>query len=110
MSDNLKQTLHTIINTSMTIDQALEDNRISPLEWAQIAIKSIGFWKVIKEFETIKEEIASLNQEEKTDLINFVQKQFDLRDDKLEETVENLFETFLQVSIVLASLKEQQKN
>lgn len=30
-----------IINTAMTVDKALEDKRITALEWAQIAIKSI---------------------------------------------------------------------
>jgi hypothetical protein len=101
MSENLKQTLQTIISTSMSVDKALEDNRISPLEWAQIAIKSIGFWKAIKNIDQLKEEFVSLTPDEKMDLSDYVAKNLDLRNENLEETIEKLFESLIQISSVL---------
>jgi len=67
--EHLKSGLSAIINTAMTVDKALEDKRITALEWAQIAIKSIGFWRVIKNIEPIRQEFQSLTPEAKAELI-----------------------------------------
>lgn len=97
----LKNALATLIATTMSIDKALNDNRITPLEWAQIAIKSIGFWRVVKDFEEIKQQIASLTPADKTELLQFVQSEFDLRNDDLELTIEKIFAVLLEFSSVI---------
>jgi len=100
MSENLKQTLQTIISTSMTIDKALEDKHITALEWAQIAIKSIGFWKVIKNIQPIKEEFMALTPESKAELVHWVNQNFDLRNHQLEETIEKVFTIAIEIADV----------
>jgi hypothetical protein len=97
----LKNALATLIATTMSIDKALNDNHITPLEWAQIAIKSIGFWRVVKDFEEIKQQIASLTPDDKTELLQFVQSEFDLRNDDLEQTIEKAFGVLIEFSALI---------
>jgi hypothetical protein len=103
--EHLKSGLSAIINTAMTVDKALEDKRITALEWAQIAIKSIGFWRVIKNIEPIRQEFQSLTPEDKAELIRWAAQNFDLRNDQLEETVEKVFNLALDFSGVMAELR-----
>jgi hypothetical protein len=103
--EHLKSGLSAIINTAMTVDKALEDKRITALEWAQIAIKSIGFWRVIKNIEPIRQEFQSLTPEGKAELSQWAAQNFDLRNDQLEETVEKVFKLALDFSSVLAELR-----
>ncbi len=96
--EHLKSGLSAIINTAMTIDKALEDKRITALEWAQIAIKSIGFWRVIKNIEPIRQEFQSLTPEAKAELSQWAAQNFDLRNDQLEEIIEKALTIAVELS------------
>jgi len=96
--EHLKSGLSAIINTAMTIDKALEDKRITALEWAQIAIKSIGFWRVIKNIEPIRQEFQSLTPEAKAELSQWAAQNFDLRNDQLEEKIEKALTIAVELS------------
>jgi hypothetical protein len=96
--EHLKSGLSAIINTAMTVDKALEDKRITALEWAQIAIKSIGFWRVIKNIEPIRQEFQSLTPEGKAELSQWAAKNFDLRNDQLEEIIEKALAIAVELS------------
>ena len=98
----LKSALTTLIATAMSIDKALDDNRITPLEWAQIAIKSIGFWRLVKNFDAIRHEFAALTPADKTALVQFVQTEFNLRNDDIEQTIEKAFAVLLELSAVIS--------
>lgn len=106
-TQNLKAALQVLINTSMTVDKALADNKITPLEWAQIAIKSIAFWRVIRNIDPVKDEFLKLTPEARADLIQWSQTQFDLRNDQLEHIIESLFTAILEMSAVLIELREK---
>ena len=105
--EHLKSGLSAIINTAMTVDKALEDKRITALEWAQIAIKSIGFWRVIKNIEPIRQEFQSLTPEAKAEIAQWAAQNFDLRNDQLEETVEKTFHFALEASELFLAFKEK---
>ena len=96
--EHLKSGLSAIINTAMTIDKALEDKRITALEWAQIAIKSIGFWRVIKNIEPTRQEFQSLTPEAKAELSQWAAQNFDLRNDQLEEIIEKALTIAVELS------------
>jgi hypothetical protein len=103
--ENLKQALQVLITTSMTVDKAMEDKNITPLEWAQIAIKSIGFWRVVKNIEPIRIELESLSTQGRTDLTLWAEKEFDLQNDNLEQTIEKLFQVIIEIASVILALK-----
>lgn len=103
--ENLKQALQVIITTTMTVDKALDDKQIQPLEWAQIAIKSIGFWRVVKNIDPIKEEFQALSNEDRTEIIKWLELEFDLRNDNLEETIEKTFNALLEISTIFSTRK-----
>ena len=103
--ENLKQALQVIITTTMSVDKALDDNQIQPLEWAQIAIKSIGFWRVVKNIDPIKEEFRALSNEDRTEIIKWLELEFDLRNDNLEETIEKTFNALLEISTIFSTRK-----
>ncbi len=104
--ENLKQALQVIITTSMTVDKALDDKTISPLEWAQIAIKSIGFWRVVKNIEPIKNDLKNLSDEENKELAQWIEQEFDLRNDNLEQIIEKMFNALFEISTTFSSLKK----
>lgn len=106
-STNLKQALEVIINTSMTVDKALTDEKITPLEWAQIAIKSMQFWKIFKTIEPIYTDLHNLDDQSRQELHQWLVHEFDLRNDQLEQTLENLFRILLEASEILEALKNQ---
>jgi hypothetical protein len=103
---NLQNALKVLINTSMTLDNALEDKRITPLEWAQIAIKSISFWKVIKNIEPIKLEMKTLTDQSRTELQQWVEEEFDLRNENLEKQIELIFAALISLSEITLSRKK----
>jgi predicted RNase H-like HicB family nuclease len=103
--ENLKQALQVIITTTMSVDKALDDKQIQPLEWAQIAIKSIGFWRVVKNIDPIKEEFRALSNEDRTEIIKWLELEFDLRNDNLEETIEKTFNALLEISTIFSTRK-----
>jgi hypothetical protein len=90
----------------MTVDKALDDKQIQPLEWAQIAIRSIGFWKVVKNIEPIRSELQILTDKDRTELALWAEKEFDLRNDNLEQTIEKLFQVVLEIASVLPALQK----
>ena len=103
--ENLKQALQVLITTSMTVDKAMEDKNITPLEWAQIAIKSIGFWRIVKNIEPIRIDLESLSAQERTDLTLWAEKEFDLQNNNLEQTIEKLFQVIIEIASVILALK-----
>lgn len=103
---NLQQALKVIITTSMSVDKALEDTKITPLEWAQIAIKSMQFWKVFKTIQPIYADLQNLDVQSRQELHQWLAHEFDLRNDQLEQTLENLFRILLEASDLLSALKQ----
>ena len=104
--ENLKNALQVLISTTMTVDKALDDKQIQPLEWAQIAIRSIGFWRVVKNIEPIRSDLQILTDKDRTELALWAEKEFDLRNDNLEQTIEKLFQVVLEIASVLPALKK----
>ena len=104
--ENLKNALQVLISTTMTVDKALDDKQIQPLEWAQIAIRSIGFWRVVKNIEPIRSDLQILTDKDRTELALWAEKEFDLRNDNLEQTIEKLFQVVLEIASILPALQK----
>ena len=104
--ENLKQALQVLISTTMTVDKALEDKNITPLEWAQIAIKSIGFWRIVKNIEPIKQELVDLDEQSKENLLLWFAIEFQIRNDSLEQTFERIFNLLIEMASVIVAVKE----
>jgi len=105
---NLQQALKVIITTSMSVDKALEDTKITPLEWAQIAIKSMQFWKVFKTIQPIYADLQNLDEQSREELNQWLIQEFDLRNDQLEQTIEKLFQILLEASKIFTSFTQKE--
>ncbi|KAF0127972.1 MAG: hypothetical protein FD155_3471 [Bacteroidetes bacterium] len=105
---NLQQALKVIITTSMSVDKALEDTKITPLEWAQIAIKSMQFWKVFKTIQPIYADLQNLDEQSREELNQWLIQEFDLRNDQMEQTIEKLFQILLEASKIFTSFTQKE--
>lgn len=105
---NLQQALKVIITTSMSVDKALEDTKITPLEWAQIAIKSMQFWKVFKTIQPIYADLQNLDEQSREELNQWLIQEFDLRNDQMEQTIEKLFQILLEASKIFTSFNQKE--
>ena len=96
--ENIKEALRTIVNVAEKTDNALEDGKVSIAEGISIAVTAIGLIKVVKTFDTLKNEFINLNSQQKTVLGQWFAEEFSLRNDKTEEIIEQIFNALLQLS------------
>jgi len=91
----LKKDLITIAKTVNAVDKALEDNKISGLEWFEIGKAAVGFFQVIKTWKEAVLEVKDLTPSEKDELIEVFKETFDLKNDVAEMMVEGTIDILL---------------
>ncbi len=104
--DGLKKALDGVFRLATTLEKSLEDGKINIIEGAQLAVASVRFWNAVKDVKTIKQEFLDLNQDEKADLIEYFRAEFDLKNDDLEATIEELFEAMLHIAASIFALRK----
>jgi len=102
--ENLKDALLTVIETGETTVEALADGKISISEGVAITWKAIGFVKVVKNFEAIKEEYLNLDDTQKDELIAWFNNEFDIANDNAEEIVEMVFESLIKLGDIFSTV------
>lgn len=100
--ENLKKALEKVFNATMTVDKALEDGKITGIEWVRIAGTAVTLPWIFTNFKVIVSELHSLTIEQKTELSVWAKEKFDIHNDVVESVVEEA----LMFLLGLANLKD----
>ena len=99
--DKILASLLAAVHIANTVDESLEDQRITPVEWGQISLTGFQFaWTLVK-IKEIRAQFLDLDQEEKDQLITALAAELDLTNEKAEILVEKIFMILLQLSSLL---------
>lgn len=101
----LKKDMLVVAKISGTIEDALEDSRISPIEGVLIAKDALGFFGVIKNWSKAQAELKNLSDQERVTLVNHFQTNFDLEND----TAEYIVETVVEIMLGFVKLSEKKE-
>jgi hypothetical protein len=103
---NLKEAAIALINTGEKVDVALEDGKVSGMEAINMTISAVpALYNVAKNGKQIVAEFKDLDDDERTDLIETVASELDLRSDYVEKKIEKGFAVAVAIEEFL-SLKE----
>lgn len=83
-----QEALSFIISFAMAIDRSLEDGRFDVSDVAQFVDPLLKLVPAVEDASEIPSEITDLDAEEAEALRVFVSERFDIRDDQLEEIIE----------------------
>ncbi len=97
----IKSRLSILLAIIVAVDSSLEDRKISFTEWIKIATKSINLYKVVRDFKDIVTAFQGLSPEEMEDLSEYFALEFDLRNDAVEEYIEQILAVLIQISSVV---------
>jgi hypothetical protein len=103
--DKLKSALGAAIKLGQVLDKALEDGKINMLEGGKIGIAGFQLFNQIKDFQALKESWMNLPTEQRLELITYFKAEFDLKNDNLEEFIEQVFEVVINLLNVLTKAK-----
>jgi hypothetical protein len=84
------------------VDKSLEDQNISPLEWAKIAMKAVPFAIAVSKFKQIKAEYADYDADEKLEIVETFKAEFKLRNEEAEAMIEEIFAGLMHFAKVAA--------
>ena len=96
--EDLKKALGTIINVAEKSELAMQDGKISIAEGVGIAMSSIGFIGIVKNAKDLFNEYTALSEEEKVELYDWFELEFDLVNDSSEDVVEGVFSVLLNLN------------
>lgn len=99
--ENLKKAVSKIIQTSMVVDKALEDKKISIPEGMSIGISAIGWLWIFRNFRKVIEDFKAMTEETLKLLIEDIKNELDLRNDVAEEVVEQALAIILNIAFVM---------
>jgi hypothetical protein len=103
--DKLKSALGAAIKLGQVLDNALEDGKINMLEGGKIGIAGFQLFNQIKDFQGLKDSWMNLPTEQRLELITYFKAEFDLKNDNLEEFIEQVFEVVINLLNVLTKAK-----
>ena len=96
--EDLKKALGTIINVAEKSELAMQDGKISISEGVGIAMSSIGFIGIVKNAKDLFNEYTALSEEEKVELYDWFELEYDLVNDDIENVVEGVFSILLNLN------------
>ena len=99
--ENLKKAVSKIIQTSMVVDKALEDKKVSIGEGMGIGLSAIGWMWIFRNFRAIVEDFNAMTEETVKLLIDDIKVELDLRNDVAEEVVEQALTIILNIAFVM---------
>ena len=86
--ENLKEVALFGINLAESVDKKLEDGKIGVFEGLDLLKDLKKLPKLIKAAPNAVDELKDLDADERKELVELVQKELDLRNDKVEQMVE----------------------
>lgn len=104
--DVLKENVVDIALIIKKVDLALEDDKISFSEAIGLAMQLPKLFRIIKSYNDAVEELKDLDEEEVIELNEHFAKEFDLRNDKAEEMVEQILGVIVVIAASFLKSKE----
>lgn len=104
--EQLKKALKAVIKVAEKTDKANEDNNISWAEWGGIAFSAIGLIKVVKNIKNLVKEYQDLTSAGRDELTKWFVVEFDIRNDKVEKIIEDIFAVLVNLGEVFDALKK----
>lgn len=94
--EKLKKAIGAVIGLGTTVTESLADDKISVAEWGKISFKSLSLVMALKDFKALKVEFKDLTEEEKEEIIAYVNENFDIPNDATEAMIEEAFAILLK--------------
>ena len=104
--DKLQEASLTLAKIGNGFGSALEDGKISWLEWIGLTPKLFGLISIVKERNEIITEFKDLDETEKEILRAAFKAEFDLKDDTLELIIEKCYNIILDLSKLIDLFKK----
>lgn len=105
--ENLKKAVSRLISTAMTVDQKLDDGKITIPEGMSIAISAVGWIWIFKNFQKVIEDFRSLDEPGVNALTDQIRVELDLRNDVAEAVVEQALEIILRIAAVMIKTRPE---
>jgi hypothetical protein len=103
--DKLKSALGAAIKLGHSLEDSLTDGKISFMEAGRLGIAGFQLFNQIKDFEELKESWLALPEVQRMELIEWFTVEFELKNDNLEEFIEQVFDVVINLLNVLTKAK-----
>ena len=103
--DKLKSALGAAIKLGQQLEYSLIDGKISFMEAGRLGIAGFQLFNQIKDFEELKESWLALPEAQRMELIEWFTVEFELKNDNLEEFIEQVFDVVINLLNVLTKAK-----
>lgn len=104
--ENLKKALNKILTTVEVVASAYEDKKINWAEWVKIGGSAIMWTWIFKNIPAIKEDLANATESGINEMMEQVKADFDIPQDKLEDTIEQALSVLLLFLTMMDGLKK----
>lgn len=108
--ETLKNDLLAITVIIAKVDKALEDNKITFIEWTGLAIELPKVFKIAKNYKDSVAELKDLTEDESQELNAYFAEKFDLKNDVAEAIVEQVLTVLTALASTFLKTKEAEIN
>lgn len=99
--ENLMKAVSTIIKTAESVDKALQDDKVTPVEGIGIGITVVPWIGIFKNFDKILADMKLWNETSLEQTIQYVRDELQLNSPKTEEVVEQAVEILFRFAFVV---------
>lgn len=99
--ENLFKAVATIIKTAESVDKALQDSKVTPIEGIQIGITVIPWISIFKNFDKILVDMKEWNDQSLEQTIQYVRDELQLSNPATEQIVEQAVEILFRFAYVV---------
>ena len=96
--ETIKKDLSIVIGIGQQAAKANEDGKITALEWIGIGIKALKIWDIYKNGKQAYQEFLDLDEQERIELSEYFNAEFDIKNDNLEAIIEGAFMLLISMS------------
>ena len=94
----IKKAIAVGIDISHSIVKALKDKKFTFFETVGVASKAFPIAEIIREREAFLNELSELSEDEKKELKDWVKQEYDIPDDRVEQTIEKSITALLNIT------------
>jgi hypothetical protein len=99
--ENLLKAVTTIIKTAESVDKALQDSKVTPIEGIQIGITVVPWIGIFKNFDKIMADMKQWNDTSLEQTIQYVRDELQLSNPATEQIVEQAVEILFRFAYVV---------
>lgn len=108
--EKFKTALAFVINFGEAIDKRMEDGKITFTEWLTLIPKLSGIREVVMNSKDIWREYLDMDSAEKDEIVQFIETELDIRNDKAEEMIQDAFKFIAEMSVFIGSVQKFTKD